>query len=214
MYDALSDWEHEAGEYCTRHICNTMGMAHFRSTLYSLNAEKNFPTLIKYLPESNNGYLPFEENKNFKSELIHLKNMGTIRSLILYYEDAEVFLTESQIQSTGTPKPFFCTQRPTWGLITTISLFPIVFESRRFTVEKIAEGYVFEDNDTKATFICKVFFANEHVLDENLFEKMKKIKFSAKDETIDINDAHGYIIDSLLFLIEKSNEIGSPIRWT
>ena len=64
--DEFSSWrhsycKHEDGEYYSDRICNILGMAHFRSTIDSLNGEKKFPTLYNYLPTSNDGYIPFKE---------------------------------------------------------------------------------------------------------------------------------------------------------
>lgn len=221
--DEFSSWEcngceHEDGVYYRDRICNSMGMVHFRSTLYSLDGGKKFPTLFKYLPESNDGYLPFEENKNFKNDLLNLKYMGEIRSLRLCYKDDGGYLNRVANTVNGDTETFFMHPKAHMGL-NHDNFFvsvndEIAFESSNFTVEKTTEGYVFEDHDTKETFVCEVFFTNEYILEEKLFEKMQKINFSIEQETIDIQEAHGYIIDTLLVLIEKSNEVGYPICWS
>lgn len=212
----LWDWEghcceHEDSDYYSARICNNAGMGHFISTVSTLNGQKTLPTLYKYLPNSNDGYLPLEENENFKKDLLNMKNMGKVHPLWLYYKDEEGDLNGVANTLHGKTEIFFLHPKVEMGL-NHYGFFisekgKVVFESANFSVEKIAGIYFFEDKDTKANCVCDAFF------NEKLFEKMKKVSFQIEEEDIDINEAHGYIIDTLLTLIEKSNEVGNPICW-
>lgn len=66
---------------------------------------------------------------------------------------------------------------------------------------------MFFDEATNTTCFSPAFF------NEDLFKSRNFIKMYVEEHFIDINEAHGYIIDTLLTLIEKSNEIGNPICW-
>ena len=71
----FDDWknfscEHDYQEYYTTRICNVSGMSHFGSTLELLNGKETLPTLYECLPESNDGFVPFEKNEDFKKDLL------------------------------------------------------------------------------------------------------------------------------------------------
>lgn len=212
----FSNWkdnccEHDDGEYFHARIANNAGMGHFRSTIYSLNGEKNFPTLDKYLPVYNDGYLPFEENEKFKKELLKLKSYGKFHSMQLYYEDEDGYLNICGSTINGIVETFLANSKLHMGLDGDnfwISIKDkIVFKSYNFIVTKNEYGYIYKDKKSQKEFNCEAFFL------DHLFEKMNKIVFSTIEEDIDIEEEHGYKIDTLLTLIEKSNEIGMSVCW-
>lgn len=203
--------EHEDGEYYSVRISNNVGMGRFRSRIYDLNGERDFPTLVKYLPIYNDGFLPFKENDNFKRELLKLKSYGKFYSLELYYKDEEGYLNICENTRNGSVETFFFHPKVHMGLnehnFWISNKDEIVFQSCDFTVTKKDDGYIFKDKNSKKQFISEAFFK------EDLFEKMNEIVFTIEEKDIDIEEAHGYIIDTLLTLIEKSNEIGMAICW-
>lgn len=215
IQEAFDEWEwnpceHEYQEYYSDRICNVCGMAHFRSTLDMLNAETTLPTLYKYLPSSNSGFLPFEENDNFKNDLLKMKNMGSVRCLNLILEDGEgnekyiQHAINSEIEYFGfLPECNIGLNRDNFFIV---SHDKIVFESDRFSVEKENDTFVFRDDEQKKSFSCPVFKWGQ-------LEINHKVNMYTEEIVESINEAHGYIIDTLLTLIEKSNEIGNPICW-
>lgn len=211
----FDDWknfscEHDYQEYYTTRICNVSGMSHFGSTLELLNGKETLPTLYECLPESNDGFVPFEKNEDFKKDLLKMKNMGKIRTLILYVKsnDGDVYINHAV---NGDSETFFFHPKVEMGLNEN-SFFikaneSIAFESKKFSIEKIEDSYLFFDEATKTACFCPAFF------NDDLFKSQNFIKMYVEEHLIDINEAHGYIIDTLLTLVEKSNEIGNPICW-
>lgn len=202
--------EHEYQEYYSERICNVSGMWHFRSTLELLNGKETLPTLYECLPKSNDGFLPFEKNEDFKKDLLKMKHMGRIRTLALYAkindEDEYIWHTVN-----GDSESFFLHPKVEMGLNEN-SFFikaneSIAFESKKFSIEKIEGNYLFFDEATKTAYSCLAFF------NDDLFKSQNFIKMYVEEHLIDINEAHGYIIDTLLTLVEKSNEVGNPICW-
>lgn len=206
----VSACEHEDQEYFSTRLCNNAGMSHFRSTIDILNGEKNLPTLYKYIPQSNDGMVPLEENENFRNDLLKMINAGKIRNTYCYVESNNDYIHIANVVN-GDTETFFIHPLAHMGL-SDDSFFisikdEIVFRSKKFTVSKQKDKYLFFDNKRKVSYLCDIFF------NETLFNESTSISIHVESEIIDIKEAHGYIIESLLTLIDKSNEIGNPINW-
>ena len=207
-------------EYCNERLTNASGMAAFRTICQEIGALK-LPILNKYLPTSNDGFLPAEFAKKMLEELDILQTMQTKerriylqevnRNEVVYstnvnYANTFMFLAKEKL-NCGIEKNGFYVSKQYKFLKR--ELEEKIWQSKSFYQKRDREGqFYFEDKTDGSQLKLNINLMPLEKNNNDFFE------FEIFEKQATLADEYAYIIRPLLRLGKASIETGNPIVWT
>ncbi|GHU20142.1 hypothetical protein FACS1894163_13180 [Spirochaetia bacterium] len=212
--------EHEDMKLANEYLTNAMGMSDFKYAIELFNDENYYPILSKYLPDSNDGFVPVEYSQELLHELINLENERRKYEVTLLFEEttnelkaSSIAFTLKQFAFTEYNKNIYALSRNGFFIYEKVvdkekNKYSIVFRSNKFIQRKISEkAYEFIDQKNGYSYksSIKLHPFEADAIEDYTFKTTKKL--------VKIQDEYDSIIESLKKLANLSMESGNPICW-
>lgn len=212
---------HEAMEYAEAWLANGMGMAGFKSYLYSQGGMEVFPVLLKELPSANGGCMPASQAEKALHELHYLKGLKVpMEKIVLREKESKNVIMIGDYEDT-IPFAFFDLNKKMildnrgFFIVETkevdgVENDYILFQAMEFSTVVVEEKRIaYCDHHAKSLRIGSYFpmqlGENKPLETETAYEVVKEIYQS--------DSYWNYIVEALEKICKAAVETQNPVHW-